>query len=367
MRNVSKVACFALLATALASPSQAMAPLLDEGNPDIAAFNAVVERQNAAFAAGDVDSALELNAKLIEMAEPLLAERPSTKGMIDYDRAVMLIRKGETEAGLSLLDASYALGDLTSIGKANLPVDYYGTVMKTYIDALRQAGRPEWREVQGVFLNDLFEGASAQTMWIATWTNVAMVNLTDAGFVSEAGEVCRRQIAWFEANPSAAKPSGFAAIGRPSVFVSDSKEPGFVTGLALRTGRYESSYAFLRADLEDTCGGIMEATGDLDSAVAHRRSSLDWIRQQDDVSYVRLIQLRLGRLMAYQGNDSSASQYLSLALDGYRRNVNGGDIAGEVCSQLPFVLEGQPSSAADVMRKFREGPLTKAVVEGLDC
>jgi tetratricopeptide (TPR) repeat protein len=367
MRNVSKGSLCALLAMTLAASVQAMPPLTGENDPDIAAFNAIVEQQNSAFAAGNFDSALALNAKLTAQAKPLLAERPSTTGMIAYDRAVILMRKGDTDAGLVMLDQAHARGELRAIGDANLPVDYYGNVITTYVEALRKAGRPEWRAVQSVFVNELLDGAFGQTMLVATWTNIAMVNLQDAGFAAEANGVCQRQIAWFEANPQAATPSGFAAIGRPTVFVSDSARPGFVTGLALRTGRYESDYAYLRADLEDTCGGIMEAVGDLDSAVAHRRSSLDWIRQQDEVSYIRLIQLRLGRIMAYQGNDNLASQYLSLAIDGYRRNANGGDIAGEVCSQLPFVLEGQPNSAADVIRKFREGPLTKGVVEGLNC
>jgi tetratricopeptide (TPR) repeat protein len=367
MRNVSKGRLSAVLALSLASPVQAMAPLAADDNAQVAAFNAVVEQQNGAFAGGDFDSALELNAKLMELAKPILAEHPSTKGMIAYDRAVILLRKGDADAGLSVLDESYALGDLRAIGDANLPVDYYGNAVTTYIDALRKAGRPEWREVQSVFINELLGGAFGQSMLIATWTNVAMVDLKDSGFVAEAIGVCQRQIEWFEANPQVAKPSGFSAIGRPTVFVSDSKKPAFVTGLALRTGRYESNYAFLRADLEDTCGGIKEVAGDLDGAVAHRRLSLDWIRQQDETAYFRVILLRLGRVMAYQGNDNLASQYLSLALNSYRLNANGGNFAGAVCSELPFVVDGKPRSAAEVMQKFRDAPLTKAVVDGLDC
>lgn len=367
MHNVLRATLTGLLAIAVVSPLHAMAPLPDDGKSEVAALNELVERQNAAFAAGDFDRALELNAKLVEMAKPVLADRPSTKGMIGYDRAVILMRKGETDAALGVLDKAYARGDLRAIGDAGLPLDYYGNVMTAYIDALRKAGRTEWRDVQGVFVNELLGGAFGQTMWIATWTNVAMVDLKDAGFVSDAIGVCRRQIEWFEANPQVATPSGFAAIGRPTVFVSDSEKPSFVNSLALRSGRYESDYAYLRADLEDTCGGMMEVAGDLDRAIAHRTSSLDWIRRHDDMSVFWVVLLRLARVTAYQGNDKLASQYLELVLKTYRRNANGGDIAAKVCSQLPFVLDSKPRSAAEVMQKFREGPLTKAVVEGLEC
>jgi hypothetical protein len=344
-----------------------MAPLTENGNAQVATFNTMVEQQNGAFAAGDFDKALELNAKLTELAKPILAEHPSAKGMIAYDRAVILIRKGDADGGLALLDKTYALGDLKAISDASVPIDYYGNVMTTYVKALRKAGRPEWRTVQSAFVNDLFGGAYGQTMWIATWTNMAMVELQNAGFVSDAIGVCQRQRAWFEANPQAATPRGFAAMGRPSVFVSDSQEPAFVTGLALRTGRYESDYAFLRADFEDTCAGITEVAGDLDVAAAHRKSALDWISRQDDASYIRVVILRLGRITAYQGDDNLASQYLSAALDLYRRRAAGGDFAAQVCSQLPFTLDGKARSASEVMQKFREGPLTRAVVEGLEC
>jgi hypothetical protein len=102
-----------------------MAPLAADDNEQVAAFNAVVEQQNGAFAAGDFDKALVLNAKMTELAKPILVEQPATKGMIAYDRAVILLRKGDAVAGLSLLDESYALGDLRAVGDANLPVDLY--------------------------------------------------------------------------------------------------------------------------------------------------------------------------------------------------------------------------------------------------
>ncbi|MCR2834556.1 hypothetical protein [Parerythrobacter lacustris] len=344
-----------------------MAPLLDDGKTDVTAFNAQVENQNAAFAAGDYELALRFNTDLQQLVDTLPDDRPGVKGMVAYDRAVILMRKGDTAAGIALLDEAYGRGDLQAVGTANLPVDYYGTVMTTYITALRKAGRPDWREVQDNFVGELFEGEFSQTMLIANWTNVAMVALKDAGHVPEAIALCNRQIAWFEANPQAATPRGFAAVGRPTVFVSDNLEPAFVTGLALRTGRYESNYAFLRADLEDTCGGAAEVAGDLEGAWGHRRASLDWIRRQDETSYFRVIQLRLARLLAFKGDDNLASQYLDLALRGYGFHANGADVSSEVCANLEFVLDGTRRPAAEVAEKFRSLPLTKAVAGGLDC
>lgn len=363
MIRISASALAFLLAICVPYSLHAMSPWSD----DDTSFKQVAESQNTAFEAGDFDMALELNQQMLELAPGIEAEMPGLIGMILYDRAVIQIRRGDTDSAIAILDKAYANGDLQAIGKAELPVDYYGYAMKTYVDALRDAERADWRTVQAAFVEDLFAGETGQTVYIAKWTNFAMVDLQEAGYVDEAIQLCNRQIGWFEDNPQAANARGIQEIGTPTIFVADKQQPPFVTGIAIREQRYEAYYAFMRADLEDTCGGIMEVAGDLESAVGHRRSSFDWVHSQNITELFKVIRLRLARALAFQGNDELASQYLKLALDSYRYKANGNDISGEVCSELDFVLDARPRSAAEVLQKFREAPLTAGLVDGIDC
>ncbi|MEM6475146.1 MAG: hypothetical protein AAF687_03160 [Pseudomonadota bacterium] len=366
MKRALSEALALLLAFCLSPAASAMAPI-DEHEPEMEPFNQVVSDQTTAFRAGEFDKALALNDKLLELASGLAAEKTGMMGMILYDRAVIRLRQGQTEDAGAIMDKAYANGDLQAIKKATLPVDYYGNVMAAYIIALRDAGRADWRTVQEAFVEDLFSKELTHAVYFATWVNFAMADLNKAGHLAEAERLCDRLTQWFEDNPQVATPSGFQSVGWPSVFRADEAEPPFLFGIALRTGRYEGYYAYLRADLDDNCAATDEAAGKLDSALVHRQASLHWIRMQNERAYLWLVQLRLARLHAIRGDDNLASQRLGLALRVFELSATGKDASSAMCPELAFVLDGEPLSTEDVLDKFRSSPAIKKTMDGLEC
>lgn len=347
---------------ALAPLANAM-PTLYEEREGVEALNAVALEQSTAFGAGDYQLALTLNSRLASMAEAIKADIPHAPAMVLYDRAVILDRLGDNAAAIALLDQAYASGQLATINRAYFPLDYYGTVMSTYVDWLQAAGRDDWQTIEREFVDQLYR-EDGKVMELSKWANVAMLRLTKAGFHGEARAMCERQIEWFASTPEL-EIHNRMYLGHPTVFVADGDR--FVTGIAFREGSYQRNLAYFKADLRDSCAGILEAQGDLAGALQHRSATREVVLAAALVEFVPLIDLRLARLFAFRGDEAGTTEFLNRAVLGLWENVGGYAANEQICEDLPFTLAGESVSTEQVLAKFRSFASTAELAARLDC
>ena len=194
MRTVLQSLLALLVWCALAPLANAM-PTLFEERQDVEALNAAAVEQSTAFGAGDYQLALTLNSRLGSMADVIKSDFPYLPAMVLYDRAVILDRLGENAAAIALLDQAHASGQLATINRSNFPLDYYGTVISTYVEWLQASGRDDWQAIERGFVDELYR-KHGKIIELSKWANIAMLRLTKAGFHDEARAMCERQIEW---------------------------------------------------------------------------------------------------------------------------------------------------------------------------
>ena len=154
-------------------------------------------------------------------------------------------------------------------------------------------------------------------------------------------------------------------LGHPTVFVAEGDK--FVNGVAFRPGSYPTNLAFFKADLRDSCAGILEAQGDLAGALQHRTATREVAIAADLRDFLPQIELRIARLLAFRDDEAGTAEFLARATVGYWDQAGGYQARTQICEELPFTLAGEIVSAEQVVAKFRTFASTQAMTAQLDC
>lgn len=373
---------FATLFIGLAACLQAAAlqamPERDQGD-----LGKLIEQQNSAFREGEFDLALALNMemeeefkKLFEQSPDILEEWPDIRPMIMFDRAVILDSLGLRPEALELLKGAYASGDLEELSLTVPYPAYYGDVLSSYIDWLREDGDDGWREVQDRFIERLSSYDPPQRFFSLTpppsskihassYIGEALIIRRDAGDLERAKEICRGEVERL-ANIKIELENPFFEPGMLPVNSVD--ESGrFIIGLAFRLGRLPDWLNYAQVDMHDSCAGTYELEGDLKKALEYRTKSRDLVETEKPKQFLPLIDLRLARLFAYLGDEQQADIYLSSSLAGYAGQHGTEELRVILCQNLAFNLSKREVSANDVWDKVMVHSSTAASMGRLNC
>lgn len=258
----------------------------------------LIRQQNMAVEADDFETALALNQRVETQLRKIENFLRYEKTLNLYDRAIILENKKSRNEALDILKGIYSTGEVDNLlnyvrgGDPGLPLDYYGNIMTTYIDWLRDDGDPEWRVTADGFLKKLYSNEnSEQRIELSNYAIYIFAILIKEGEYDNAKRVCSDQVHWLIRFNSNLLP-----LWLPFGHYSVSGKGKYVTSFVYLAAPYKKEYQFAWANVSDSCAVAAEALGELKDAVQFRQASIQFIQKGKFDQYEPLVKLRLARL-----------------------------------------------------------------------
>lgn len=365
--------------------ANAMPPIPDE-SASAKELNILIEQQTAAYNSGKYSKALIANNKIrarLAMKGFSIDLRKHSQTVTlfaakaNIDKSLILYKLGRSKEAIALMKRLQADGSVDKLLTEYRAITndqlhfkipylvYYTSINHAYLEWLNETKDPSLGAVAKRLWKDLESVRNIGPPPVANAGVVSyLLNLhKDSGDLKAAKAICDSNIKWLESISSTAYQYNLGS--RQTVFANDD----YVYDWAFKIADFGKERNYALAEGYDDCAGLMEQSGETETALDYRLRSRPLIIDSDEKKFTGLIDMRIGRLPTYLGRPEEAAPYLQRAWKG------GDDVPvvqavnsrATLCERLSFNWKGAPQSKAAVKAKWASHPATAIFADIYYC